>query len=118
MVAVDNTFGIKQAFEHLLKHGHRQIAFIAGNSGRGGDSEERLHGYRTALKDAGLSEDPRLIAYGEHRKEDGMIAMRQILDSHCSCCTERTWFGSDVVGCHMDSCARQWLGPISSVIWK
>ena len=81
VVAVDNTFGIKQAFEHLLKHGHRQIAFIAGNSGRGGDSEERLHGYRTALKDAGLSEDPRLIAFGEHRKEDGMIAMRKILDS-------------------------------------
>lgn len=81
VVAVDNTFGIKQAFEHLLQHGHRQIAFIAGNSGRGGDSEERLHAYRMALKDAGLPEDPRLIAFGEHRKDDGMKAMGQILNS-------------------------------------
>src|SRR5258707_4034486 len=42
VVAVDNTYGINQAFTHLLEHGHRRIAFIAGNYGRGGDSEERL----------------------------------------------------------------------------
>jgi DNA-binding LacI/PurR family transcriptional regulator len=41
VVAVDNTLGIRQAFEHLLHHGHKQIAFIAGNVGHGGDSEER-----------------------------------------------------------------------------
>jgi len=81
VVAVDNTFGIQQAFTHLLEHGHRQIAFIAGNSGRGGDSEERLQAYRDALKTAGLHEDPRLIAFGEHRRDGGALAMRQILES-------------------------------------
>jgi CheY-like chemotaxis protein/nitrogen-specific signal transduction histidine kinase len=81
VVAVDNTLGIKQAFEHLLKHGHKNIAFIAGNFGRGGDSEERLHAYRMALKDSGLPEDSRLIAFGEHRKDGGMTAMQKILDS-------------------------------------
>jgi signal transduction histidine kinase/DNA-binding LacI/PurR family transcriptional regulator/CheY-like chemotaxis protein len=81
VVAVDNTLGIRQAFEHLINHGHKQIAFIAGNSGRGGDSEERLQAYHAALKDAGLPEDPRLIAFGEHRKNDGAIAMQQILES-------------------------------------
>jgi signal transduction histidine kinase/CheY-like chemotaxis protein len=80
VVAVDNTFGIQQAFEHLLHHGHTQIAFIAGHSGRGGDSEERLQAYRHALKQAGLPEDPRLIAFGEHRREGGRLAMQQILD--------------------------------------
>jgi len=84
VVAVDNTLGIGQAFDHLLKHGHKQIAFIAGNSGRGGDSEERLYAYRLALKNAGLSEDPRLVAFGEHRQEDGKLAMGQILDSGVS----------------------------------
>jgi DNA-binding LacI/PurR family transcriptional regulator/DNA-binding response OmpR family regulator/nitrogen-specific signal transduction histidine kinase len=81
VAAVDNTLGIKQAFEHLLQHGHRQIAFIAGNLGHGGDSEERLQAYRVAIKDAGLFEDPRLITFGEHRQDGGRLAMQQILDS-------------------------------------
>ena len=81
VVAVDNTLGIRQAFEHLLHHGHKQIAFIAGNVGHGGDSAERLQAYRLALKDAGLSEDPRLIAFGEHRRDGGRSAMQQIINS-------------------------------------
>ena len=81
VVAVDNTFGIQQAFEHLLQHGHKQIAFLAGHMGRGGDSEERLQAYRRTLKQAGLPEDPRLIAFGEHRRDGGYLAMQQILDS-------------------------------------
>jgi signal transduction histidine kinase/DNA-binding LacI/PurR family transcriptional regulator/CheY-like chemotaxis protein len=81
VVAVDNTLGIKRAFAHLLEHGHRKIAFIAGHPGHGGDSEERLQAYRRALKDAGLPEDPRLIAFGEHRQDGGMTAMQKILDS-------------------------------------
>jgi signal transduction histidine kinase/CheY-like chemotaxis protein len=81
LVAVDNAGGIRQAFDHLLQHGHRQIAFIAGKKGRGGDSAERLAAYRQALHDAGIEEDPRLIAFGEHRREDGRIAMQQILAS-------------------------------------
>ena len=81
VVAVDNTLGIRQAFEHLLYHGHRQIAFIAGNVGHGGDSEERLQAYHLALNDAGLSEDPRRIAFGEHRRDGGRYAMQKILES-------------------------------------
>jgi len=81
IVAVDNTFGIHQAFDHLLNHGHKHIAFIAGNFGHGGDSEERLKAYRLALKEAGIPADPRLVAFGEHRQDGGRIAMRQILNS-------------------------------------
>ena len=39
VVAVDNTLGIMQAFQHLLEHGHRRIAFLAGNAGGRGDSQ-------------------------------------------------------------------------------
>jgi hypothetical protein len=81
LVAVDNAGGIRQAFNHLLQHGHRRIAFIAGKSGRGGDSAERLSAYRQALRDEGIEEDARLIAFGEHRREDGRIAMQQILST-------------------------------------
>ena len=81
VVAVDNTLGIRQAFEHLLQHNHRRIAFIAGNIGDVGDSAERLQAYRLALKDAGIPEDPNLIAFGEHRHDGGRLAMQKIIDS-------------------------------------
>jgi len=84
VVAVDNKLGIRLAFEHLLQHDHKQIAFIAGNIGDGGDSAERLQAYRLALKEAGISEDSRLIAFGEHRREGGKQAMQQILASGAS----------------------------------
>ncbi len=81
LVAVDNAGGIRQAFDHLRQHGHKKIAFIAGKSQRGGDTTERLAAFRQALSDAGIKEDKRLIAYGEHRREDGRIAMQKILAS-------------------------------------
>ena len=81
VVTVDNANGIRAAVLHLLHHGHRHIAFIAGKSHRGGDSTERLKAYREALSDAGLHEDPRLIAYGEHRYDGGQAAMQKILDA-------------------------------------
>ncbi len=83
-VAVDNAGGIRQAVDHLVQHGHRRIAFIAGKSGRGGDSAERLSAYREAVRDFGLEEDERLIAFGEHRREDGRTAMQQILATSAS----------------------------------
>jgi signal transduction histidine kinase/CheY-like chemotaxis protein len=79
LVAVDNAGGVRQAFDHLLQHGHRRIAFIAGKKGRGGDSAERLAAYRQALRDAGMPADERLISFGEHRREDGRLAMQRIL---------------------------------------
>ena len=49
--------------------------------GRGGDSAERLAAYRAALRGAGIPEDENLIAFGEHRREDGSLAMQRILAS-------------------------------------
>jgi len=79
LVKVDNALGIRAAINHLMTHGHHQIAFIAGNANGRGDSRERLLAYREALSDMGLPIDERLIAFGEHRKENGASAMRQIL---------------------------------------
>ena len=81
LVAADNADGIRQAFDHLLEHGHCEIALIAGKTGRGGDSAERLGAYRAALCEAGIREDERLIAFGEHHREGGRAAMRRILET-------------------------------------
>ena len=77
----DNESGIHQAVAHLIDHGHRRIAFIAGNPNDMGDSDERYHAYLATLAAAGLEIDPRLVAFGRHSFQGGYSAMRQILQS-------------------------------------
>ena len=80
-VAIDNRGGIQRAIDHLVKHGHSRIAFIAGSpNDPHGDSEERLNGFYAAMQVHGLDVDPGLVAYGLHIVEGGRLAMQQILD--------------------------------------
>jgi signal transduction histidine kinase/DNA-binding LacI/PurR family transcriptional regulator/DNA-binding response OmpR family regulator len=79
MVVVDNANGIGEAVRHLVGHGHRRIAFIAGKQHRRGDSAERLEAYLRGLVEEGLEADERLVAYGEHRFDGGQAAMRKLL---------------------------------------
>jgi signal transduction histidine kinase/DNA-binding LacI/PurR family transcriptional regulator/AraC-like DNA-binding protein len=80
-IAIENEGGIRQALAHLMDHGHRQIAFIAGNpDDLTGDGDERLRVYRAAVREYGLAADERLVAYGYHVTEGGRQAMRQLLD--------------------------------------
>jgi diguanylate cyclase (GGDEF)-like protein len=57
-ILADNHRGAWEATEHLLSHGHRDIAFV----GYGGspDVRQRLEGYRAALRAHGIVPDPRL----------------------------------------------------------
>jgi signal transduction histidine kinase/AraC-like DNA-binding protein/ABC-type sugar transport system substrate-binding protein len=80
-IVADNTGGTGEAFRHLVEHGHRSIAFIAGNpQDMAGDTGARLHAYRAEVSSYGLIPDERLIAFGNHVVEGGHTAMRQILD--------------------------------------
>jgi diguanylate cyclase (GGDEF)-like protein len=78
-IVMDNEGGIHQAVEHLVKHGHRRIAFIAGDPLDHGDSTFRLQAYRNAIDEFEADADPRLVAYGYHYREGGRKAMEQIL---------------------------------------
>jgi signal transduction histidine kinase/DNA-binding response OmpR family regulator/ABC-type sugar transport system substrate-binding protein len=79
-VSVDNEGGIRQALAHLVEHGHRHIAFIAGHEQRvRGDSGRRLSAFRSALREWHLPHEPGLIAYGSHLYAGGRQAMEQIL---------------------------------------
>jgi signal transduction histidine kinase/AraC-like DNA-binding protein/ABC-type sugar transport system substrate-binding protein/ActR/RegA family two-component response regulator len=79
-VVADNRSGVLEAMRHLVEHGHRRIAFIAGSvEDMEGDTGERLHAYHDALEALGLDADPRLVAWGRHVYEGGYAAMRQIL---------------------------------------
>lgn len=83
-VDVDGAAGLRQATEHLLRHGHRQIAALAwpAESRVGND---RLAGYLSALQAAGLAASPDLIARGAGTFDFGQFATQQWL----SMATER-----------------------------
>ena len=81
-IVADNAGGIRAALGHLVEHGHRRIAFIAGSpEDLAGDTGARLAAYRAALADHGLAADERLVAYGRHTYDIGCAAMRQIIGS-------------------------------------
>jgi diguanylate cyclase (GGDEF)-like protein len=80
-IVVDNEGGIRQVLEHLVDHGHREIALIAGDEQDVGDSRMRVDAYREGVRKFGLSGDPRLLEYGQHWETGGYNAMRRMLQS-------------------------------------
>lgn len=79
-VGIDNRMGIRQAVQHLVAHGHRRIAYIAGFENHElDDSAIRLNAYREVIAELGIPFDPKLVAYGSHSRELGQLAMQQIL---------------------------------------
>ena len=78
-VVADNAGGIRQALEHLVEHGHRQIAFVAGRQAEHGDSGVRLRAFEAELHALNLPFDLNLIAFGSHTNEGGRQAIQQII---------------------------------------
>jgi LacI family transcriptional regulator len=79
LVEVDNLDGARQATQHLISLGHRQIAMITGPTGWN-SVENRTHGYLQALESSGIVPNPELIIQGQswwHRA--GYEAMKALL---------------------------------------
>ena len=66
----DDKEGARQATSHLIKLGHRRIAFVAAHAWSY-SSAPRLEGYRSALEEAGIEYDPSLVAAGDTTKHAG-----------------------------------------------
>lgn len=77
-VVEDDHGGAYTATEHLIAHGHRRIGFI-GDAVSVATTAKRLHGYRTALAEAGLAEDHQLIALGATSARDAAAAAGHLL---------------------------------------
>ena len=77
-VAIDYANGVKQAVDHLVALGHKQIGFISGpldlHSAR-----TRRQAFLDAVRGHGLSPDKRLIREGTHTAEGGQKAMAALL---------------------------------------
>ncbi|MGZ9235027.1 MAG: LacI family DNA-binding transcriptional regulator, partial [Anaerolineales bacterium] len=81
MISVDNEAGIRQAVAHMVDHGHSRIGFIAGDPNDRGDSDIRLHAYRSVIREYGLDIDPGLVIYGWHTFQGGYEAARKLIAS-------------------------------------
>jgi DNA-binding LacI/PurR family transcriptional regulator len=78
-VGPDDVFGGYLATEHLIGHGHRRIAHLAGPS-QWQASWDRLDGFRRALDDYGLTLDQELLVWGDWTIESGYCATMTLLD--------------------------------------
>jgi LacI family transcriptional regulator len=77
-VLFDNVGGARAGVEHLLHQGHQRIAFV-GDPPRLYTASERLHGYRAALRDAGVGHDEGLVRTGSHDAAAAEHAVHELL---------------------------------------
>jgi LacI family transcriptional regulator len=78
-VLVDNEEGAYEAAKHLLALGHRRIGIITGPLLLS-TAEERLEGYKKAMREAGVPVKPRLVKDGGFTFQGGYAAMHQLLE--------------------------------------
>ncbi|MEZ4308804.1 MAG: LacI family DNA-binding transcriptional regulator [Polyangiaceae bacterium] len=60
-VDLDNVQASRLVVEHLLSQGHRRVAFFGGEYKLSANARDRHDGYVTALEQAGVQVDPRLV---------------------------------------------------------
>jgi LacI family transcriptional regulator len=77
-VLEDDHSGAYRATEHLISHGNRRIAFV-GDTVATPTTARRLRGYRAALRDAGVAEDPRLVLLGPDMAVEAAKAIIDLL---------------------------------------
>jgi len=77
MISVANFEGAVDIVGHLIRSGHRSIGIIKGPKGNM-DAEERLRGYRHALRKSGLESTPAFEFAGDFSEASGFRAGLEI----------------------------------------
>lgn len=78
-VSMENRASAQAAMEHLLGHGYRRLAILAGPRDTY-DAQQRMEGCRLALEAAGLSTDDVTVWQGLFTEESGRALMQEWLD--------------------------------------
>jgi len=78
-VEADDLAGSYAATRHLLKLGHKRIAFLSGPPGTPW-THERFEGYRRALREANLDIDDKLVFQAGRSIEEGAHATLQMIN--------------------------------------
>ena len=78
-VIIDNAAGMYSAVNHTIQaHGKKRIAFVKGPDGHP-EAEERLEGYKKALRDNNIDYDVRYVYPGNFSPESGRAAVIKML---------------------------------------
>jgi LacI family transcriptional regulator len=78
-VSIDDRGAAHAMTRHLLSLGHTRIGFIIGNPNQTA-SQQRLEGYRAALEEAGIPQDPELEVGALFTYRSGLDAAEVLLD--------------------------------------
>jgi DNA-binding LacI/PurR family transcriptional regulator len=81
-VETDEQTASYAATQHLLKLGHKRIAYLTGPPVAPW-AHERYEGYRRALREAGIEVDDKLVFAAGNTIEDGTKAGLQLLNESC-----------------------------------
>jgi LacI family transcriptional regulator len=79
LVCSSSRDGAREAIEHLIRHGYKDIAIITGPAGVS-TAEDRLAGYLDALRAASLAPRHSFIMQSDFRQAGGRTAMWRLLD--------------------------------------
>lgn len=82
-VSTDHFHGGYLAAKHLIDRGYERIACVTGPKHLQ-DSEDRLNGYKFALKEVGIQYDPDIIYEGQYTVNSGAEAMGLLKDKDIS----------------------------------
>jgi len=97
-VEIEELIASYTATQHLLKLGHKRIAYLTGPTVAPW-AQERLEGYRRALREANLDVDDRLIFQAGSTIEDGAKAAKQMLGESCAATAVQAVNDLVAVGC-------------------
>jgi LacI family transcriptional regulator len=84
--------------QHLLKLGHKRIAYLTGPSVAPW-AHERFEGYRRALREANLEVDDKLVFQAGSTIEDGTKAALQMLNEACNATAVQAVSDLVAIGC-------------------
>jgi LacI family transcriptional regulator len=77
-VATDNKKGAEVCVRHLISAGHKRIAMITGPMDVR-TAQDRLDGYKVALRQARMRVDPELVLHGDYHLESGYRLAKDLL---------------------------------------
>ncbi|MBE0545336.1 MAG: LacI family DNA-binding transcriptional regulator [Verrucomicrobia bacterium] len=97
-VQIEELAGSYQITQHLLKLGHRRIAYLTGPA-TAPWAHERFEGYRRALREEGLDVDDRLVFQAGGTIEDGTKAALQMAGEKCDATAVQAVNDLVAIGC-------------------
>ena len=97
-VETDEQVASHTATQHLLKLGHKRIAYLTGPP-TAPWAHERFEGYRRALREAGMDADDKLVFQAGNTIAEGTKATLQMLNESCNATAVQAVNDLVAIGC-------------------